>query len=291
MQDVKEPAFLEGQIEGYLLGPSKIREDDYIKVADHIFGQHFADVQEIKDFVQKTSSRGTQPHATPHTQHDSNHSQVASGDANPQATPHAGGLTQPDLQHHTPPPDDHVQEICAIVDRLVDIHQWTHNITYEEAPGYLSLGYLIVYFSKILSPTLDASYKCHPQRTVAKNINPGQNPSTDVALILKERDDVSVKYISRVLYEYKPAVGHIIQVANIKHLLELFLKCYYVMKYEKTSRIMGCLSDLVCWHFFELQLNIVGRMEVIQYTRLSTAMPPENTDVSKHLAMLMTYLK
>ena len=108
--------------------------------------------------------------------------------------------------------------------------------------GYLSLGNLIVYFSKMLSHTLDASYKCHPQRTVAKNINPGQNPSTDVALILKERDDVSVKYISRVLYEYKPAVGHIIQVANIKHLLELFLQCYYVMKYEKTSRIMGCFK-------------------------------------------------
>ena len=52
----------------------------------------------------------------------------------------------------------------------------------------------------------ESTYKCYPQRTVAKNTNPGQNPSTDVALILRERNVASVDNISRVLYEYKPEI-------------------------------------------------------------------------------------
>ena len=53
---------------------------------------------------------------------------------------------------------------------------------------------------------------------------------------------------------------------------------------------MGCLTDLVNWHFFELQLSVVSQLEVMQYTRLVTTLPPQETDVSQHLAMLITYI-
>ena len=177
-------------------------------MADHIFNQSFASVNEIKDFVTQ------------------NHSQVASGDANPQATPHAGGPTQPDLQHHTPPPNVYI----AIVALMAETYKWTHNVTVEEAPGYLPLGTLLVFIGKMLSSTLGGTYKCHPQHTVAKNTNPGQNPSTDVAMILRERTGASASsdYISKVLYEYKPALPPSIQLIEIKNLLELFVQCYYV---------------------------------------------------------------
>ena len=259
----------------------------------HIFNQTFAAVQEIKVFLM-------QPHATPHTQHDSLH-MVASGDANPQAThphmvasgdanPQATHLIQPDLQHHTPPPVQPEQKVCTIVAQLADTYHWTHNVAVEEPPGYILLGILLVYFGKMLSCTSNDTYKCHPQRTVAKN-TPGQNPSTDVALILRKRDDDTAEYISKVLYEYKPQIHHTIQLTNISHLLELFLQCYYVMKYEKQYRILGCLTDLIVWHYFALQLSIVGRLEIVQYTKLEMTLPPQETEVSQHLAMLTAYLQ
>ncbi len=201
--------------------------------------------------------------------------------------------TQPDLQHHTPPPPDDfvVQETCAIVAQMAKTYNWTHNVTVEEAPGYLPLGTLLVYFGNMLSHTMGGTYKCHPQRTVAKNTNPGQNPSTDIALILKERNVASPHYISRVLYEYKPRIHQRILLINMKNLLELFLQCYYVMKYEKTPRIIGCLTDLVNWHFFKLQLSVAGRLEVVQYTMLVTTLSPKETDILQHLAILLAYLK
>jgi hypothetical protein len=251
------------------LAPSKISESDLFPVANYIFNQPFASDKEIRDFV---------------TQNDS---QVASGDANPQATPHAGGPTQPDLQHHTPPPPNVVYS--AIVTQMADTYEWTHNLAVEEAPGYLPLGNLLVFIGKMLSSTYNATYKCHPQRTVAKNTNPGQNPSTDVAMILRERTAVAT-YISKILYEYKPRLPSGIQLIEVKYLLELFLQCYYVMKYEKTTTIIGCITDLIIWHFFKLQLSTVSRLEIMQYTRLQTKLPPQETDVSNHLAILKHYL-
>ena len=90
---------------------------------------------------------------------------------------------------------------------LTTIFARTHNISEEEPPGYLPLGILIVLFCEVLSSALVLTFKCHPQRTVAKNMSPGQNPSTDVALVMRVRASTpDSKYISKILYEYKPRV-------------------------------------------------------------------------------------
>ena len=47
-------------------------------------------------------------------------------------------------------------------------------------------------------------YKYHPKRAVAKNSNPGQIHSTDVAIVLKSL--LGGGFISKVLYEYKTAI-------------------------------------------------------------------------------------
>ena len=257
-----EPHTIGVKIESYLLAPSKISQSDLIPVADHIFTQSFASVNEIKEFVIR------------------NHSQVASG---PQATPHA---TQPDLQHHTPPQNPYI----AIVAQMAETYEWTHNVTVEEAPGYLPLGNLLVFIGKMLTSKFGGIYKCHPQRNVAKNSNPGQTPSTDVAMILRERTGASSDYISKILYEYKPALPPTIQLIEMKHLLELFIQCYYVMKFEKTTKIIGCITNLVTWHFFKVQLSTVSRLEIMQYTKLMTELPPKDTNVSDHLEILIDYL-
>ena len=100
-----------------------------------------------------------------------------------------------DSQHSAA--EDHVYHLV-----LADTFAWTHNLSEEEPPGYLPLGLLVVFFGKMLSTALHNTYKCHPQRSVARNDNPGQNPSTDVAIILRVKSGrEKASYISKVLYE------------------------------------------------------------------------------------------
>ena len=75
-----------------------------------------------------------------------------------------------DSQHSAA--EDHVYHLV-----LADTFAWTHNLSEEEPPGYLPLGLLVVFFGKMLSTALHNTYKCHPQRSVARNDNPGQNPT------------------------------------------------------------------------------------------------------------------
>ena len=172
---------------------------------------------------------------------------------------------------------------------LADFFTIVHNVSEEEAPGYLPLGNIIVYFCKHLSEKLNAVYKCHPQRVVAKNSNPEQNPSTDVAIILRTLREQ--QYISRVLYEYKPGVHHLLDMVDIKHLIELLLQCYYVLKYEKQSDIMGCLTDLVTWHYIGLNRNKDGKLKVTFYCKLSMKKPPNQTEMLTQFLFLLEYLK
>ena len=70
--------------------------------------------------------------------------------------------------------------ITQVVKLLARSYAVTHNVTVEEHPGYHLLGNLVVFFSEMLSKQSKLVYKYH--RT---NSNPGQNPSTDVAIVLK----------------------------------------------------------------------------------------------------------
>ena len=139
----------------------------------------------------------------------------------------------------------------------------------------------------MLSKIRGLPYKTHPQRIVAKNSNPGQNPATDLALVLKVLD---VRFISKILYEYKPAVHGTLKTESPLYLLELFLQCYYVMKFEGTRRILGCLTDLETWHYFGLELNN-SKLDVKFYYRLVMTLPAQADEMSKHFTFVSNYLK
>lgn len=57
--------------------------------------------------------------------------------------------------------------------------------------------------------------------------NLGQNPSTDIAIVIRVRvsDGDSSIYVSKVLYEYKASVNHLLDRVEIEDLIELFLQC------------------------------------------------------------------
>ena len=259
---------LGSKIEDFLLPPSKVKESEIIGVAGHLFGcSSFASCSEIKEFVAQNEK------ATP----DHSQSQKESGS---EATPDPACAVTHNVSEEEAPG-------CL---PLADLFTVIHNVSEEEAPGYLPLGNIIAYFCKRLSEKLNAVYKCHPQRVVAKNSNPEQNPSTDIAIILRTLSGAQ-PYISRVLYEYKHGVHHLLDMVDIKHLIELLLQCYYVLKYEKQSDIMGCLTDLVTWHYIGLNRNKDGKLKVTFYCKLSMKMPPNKTEMSTQFLFLLEYLK
>ena len=189
-----------------------------------------------------------------------------------------------DAQHAAA--EDHMYHLV-----LADTFAWTHNLLEEEPPGYLPLGLLVVFFGKMLSTALQNTYKCHPQRSVARNPNPGQNPSTDVAIILRVKSvREKASYVSKVLYEYKPSVNNLLDAIESKHLMELFLQCYYTLKFENQAKLLGCLTDLHCWHYFGLTRN-KSKLKVTFYSRLDMTLPPEQTELASHVSFLMTYLQ
>lgn len=154
------------------MAPSKVKDTEVICVTEHIFGASFASNSEIKNFLE--------PQLPVSQELQEVSSSVATTPSHPS-------------QHNE---EKHIL-YCVL---LTDIYTSTHNLAEEEPPGYLPLGCLVVYFGQFLSKALNTTYKCHPQRTVARNINRGQNPSTDVAIILREHQTTSrTQYISKVL--------------------------------------------------------------------------------------------
>lgn len=150
----------------------------------------------------------------------------------------------------------------------ISIH-WkeTVNVTVEEAAGYTILGMLVMKFVTVLQhEQSNSSYKCHPQRVVARNSNPA---STDSCIIIvTSLFNVSVtSYISLVLYEYKPSVNTAVLMIDPKFLIELFMQAYYVMRYEKQKMVLACLTDLFCWYYFMLKLTD-SKLEVVWYHKL-----------------------
>ena len=237
---------MEEKLENYLVAPSKISESDVQLIAQHMFGRPFASHNEVKEFA---GERAEVPQV------------------------HIASKVEP-------------EDITRVVELLASSYDATHNLTVEEHPGYLLLGNLVVFFSKMLSRQSKLVYKYHPQRTVAKNCNPGQNPSTDVAIVLKCL--LGGGFISKVLYEYKKQLPSVLAFTEAKDLIELFLQCYYVLKSEKQTELLGCLTDLNIWHYFQFKLT--SKLEISWYVKFSMAVPPQAEEVSEHVLLLLKHV-
>ena len=167
------------------------------------------------------------------------------------------------------------------MEQLARSYDGTQNLSVEEHPGYFLLGVLVLFFGKMLSRQSKLVY--HPQRTVAKNSNPGQKPSTDVAIVLKCL--LGGGFISKVLYEDKPAIAPLLALTEAKVLMDLFLQCYYVLKSEKQTELLGCLTDLHTWHYFHFKLT--SNLEISWYLKFQMALPPQAEEVAKHVLILL----
>ena len=236
---------MEEKIEEYLVTPSKISDSDVQPIAQYMFGRPFASHNEVKEFAGESAEV-------------------------PQS--HIASKVEPD-------------DITQVVKLLATSYAVTHNVTVEEHPGYLLLGELVVFFSKMLSKQSKLVYKYHPQRTVAKNSNPGQNPSTDVAIVLKCL--LGGGFISKVLYKYKTAIPPLLSLTEAKVLMELFLQCYYVLKFEKQTEILVCLTDLHTWHYFQFKLT--SKLEISWYLKFQMTLPPQAEEVSEHVLILLKH--
>ena len=236
---------MEEKIEEYLVAPSKISDSDVQPIAQYMFGRPFASHNEVKEFAGESAEV-------------------------PQS--HIASKVEPD-------------DITQVVEQLARSYAGIHNLTVEEPAGYQFLGELVVFFSEMLCKQSKLEYKYHPKRAVAKNSNPGQIPSTDVAIVLKSL--LGGGFISKVLYEYKTAIHPLLAFTEAKVLMELFLQCYYVLKFEKQTEILGCLTDLHTWHYFQFKLT--SKLEISWYLKFQMTLPPQAEEVSEHVLILLKH--
>lgn len=170
----------------------------------------------------------------------------------------------------------------------------SHNVTVEEDPGYLLLGDLITTFAQVLKMEFKSNFRYHAQRKVCMNQNKGRNPSTDGAIILRLVQAAPIKFLSKVLYEYKPVINQNILAVNPAFLIELFLQTFYVMKYENTSEVIGCLTDLRTWHYFKLisihsqyiTISWYHKVELNYETKINVS-----SQLQYHLSFLLHHLQ
>ena len=72
------------------------------------------------------------------------------------------------------------------------------------------LVFIVIHFAEVMSNVTGREYHSHPQYIVVNNFKPGQNPSTDSALVALEnecRKPVTLfEYKPVTLFEYKPTI-------------------------------------------------------------------------------------
>ena len=99
------------------------------------------------------------------------------------------------------------------------------------------LADLVTFFVRILNTEGLGMYQYHPQRVVAKNANPGRNPTTDAAIIhLIWKGLCNSHYRSDVLYEYKPVIHPDVEKVKSAFLIELYLQAHYTMCTSKPQK-------------------------------------------------------
>ena len=139
-------------------------------------------------------------------------------------------------------------------------------IYYKESDGYPVVCTLIICIAselKLQYPDCDFCYTT--QCVVPENKKPGQNPSTDAAVLLKKTLTDLVPFI---VVEYKSRSNAILQQVDPCHLMELIVQVYYVMLYYNIKSVIGCLTDLSSWHAFKFTMNEGGKIRTKAYINL-----------------------
>ena len=260
---------LDVKIEKYLLPPSKISALQVLPVASFIFGRLF---EGINDFRSHISVEETASYKK----------------------------VQLKKSHDVP----------STMKSVLTHYESTEHIGLEESAGYTVLGIFMVFFAQALSKEVETRYKVRKQPVVAVNSNRGQNPSSDFALISLTIPLVvpststacllqGSRWITKVIYEYKPQIACNLRVVQPKALIEVFMQAYYTMKSEKLKTLLACLTDLQTWHYFKLKLSN-GKLEGLSSSTLimhllplpeqSTETEPsetQNTALLDHLLFLV----
>ena len=144
----------------------------------------------------------------------------------------------------------------------------TIQVGIEEAAGYVLLGILLGFFADCLTKILVEPYNFHNQHLVASNSNPGQNLTTDAAIVSIIQPRIGGRYWkTKVIYEYKTAIHPDITRVEVKYIMELMLQAYYVKNYENISTVIACLTDMKTWHYFKLSRNNDNGSMIISFQR------------------------
>ena len=260
---------LDVKIEKYLLPPSKISALQFLPVASFIFGRLF---EGINDFRSHFSVEETASYKK----------------------------VQLKKSHDVP----------STMKSVLTHYESTEHIGLEESAGYTVLGIFMVFCAQALSKEVETRYKVRNQPVVAVNSNRGQNPSSDFALISLTIPLVvpstsiacllqGSRWITKVIYEYKPQIAFNVRMVQPKALIEVFMQAYYTMKYEKLKTLLACLTDLQTWHYFKLTLSN-GKLEGLSSSTLLTHLIPlpeqstetepsetQNTALLDHLLFLV----
>ena len=147
-----------------------------------------------------------------------------------------------------------LDEMVKMVNEHVDT---TIGISEVEASSYIILGILCVYFSKVLSKEKGQCFKFSNQVVCARNTQPGQNPSSDSALmVVKVLDVIRTDYprlvvnemVPQIIYECKTSVNQNTHSVDSKALVEVLVQAYYCVNFYKLEGLLICLTDLYTWH-------------------------------------------
>ena len=124
------------------------------------------------------------------------------------------------------------------------------------------------FFSDCLTKILIEPYNFHNQHLVASNSNPGQNLTTDAAIVSIIQPRIGGRYWkTKVIYECKTAIHPDITRVEVKYIMELMLQAYYVKNYENISTVIACLTDMKTWHYFKLCRNYDNGSMIISFQR------------------------
>ena len=157
----------------------------------------------------------------------------------------------------------------------------TLRLRLEEAAGYTILGNQAgFFFATVLSKELAKNFFYQNQYVVARNSKPGNNPSTDTAVLILNGN------YKKIVYGYKPVVHPTMDGVDVLALTEALLQANYVLRYYKVTSVLQSLTDLETWHYFKfssrttsLVISIDWYHKVVQDSVLSIS------DIENHLFM------
>ncbi len=173
--------------------------------------------------------------------------------------------------------------------KFLDLHAIkTGDIFSSEASSYPFLACMCLHFVQQLEHVFSGeSYKYYPQYTVAQNRKPGSNPQTDSCVV----HVVSSEAIPRMLYECKTSLAHTPLQLNNKDIIEVLLQGYYCLQKHKLKKMLICLTDLIEWHYMQIESTENKKMVVKGYRHFKGLQTEQGTTVSFPLLNLQAHTK